>query len=152
MSDCRESVEINASPDRVFPYLYEPEKLLKWVDGLSAINGAPPGPPPVGTRVTFVIEAKGRRHEVESETTRIEPDRLVEGRSFAKGWESLGVQELAPIDGGTRLTVTCTYSFGSLSVRLLAPVIKRQARKKVRRDLVTLKHVIETANAVSPSQ
>ena len=143
MSDCRESVEINAPPDRVFPYLFEPEKLIQWVDGLSSINGAPAGAPSIGTRVTYVLETKGRRQEVVSETTRIESDRLLEGRQFAKGWESLGLQERAPIDGGTRLTVTCTYSYGSHVLRLLAPLIEWQARKKVRRDLLGLKRVIE---------
>lgn len=143
MSDCQESVEIAAPPDVVFPYLFEPEKLIQWVDGLSAVNGAPVGAPSVGTRVSYVLEAKGRRQEVESETTRIESDRLLEGRQFAKGWESLGLQELAPIDGGTRLTITCHFSYGSLVLRLLAPLIKRQARNKIRRDLLGLKRVIE---------
>jgi uncharacterized protein YndB with AHSA1/START domain len=127
----------------VFPYLFEPEKLVQWVDGLSAVNGAPAGAPEVGTRVTAVYEVRGRRHEFESETTRIEPDRLLEGRTSARGWESLGVQELASIDGGTRLTVTCAYTYTSLVLRLFAPLIEWKGTRKLRRDLLRLKSVIE---------
>lgn len=81
MSRCHATVEIAASPDRVFPYLYESTKLARWVRGLMETKPVLTTEPRVGSRMTAVYEVRGRRYEAESETTRIESGRLLEGRS-----------------------------------------------------------------------
>jgi hypothetical protein len=143
MSTMREIVEIHASPDQVFPYLIEPENLLRVMEGLRGVNETASAPPDEGRHLTLVFNVLGRRHEVEYNTTRIEPGRLLAGRTRVPGLEILGVQELEAIDGGTRLTTTCSNNYDSLYLRLLSRLTERQGRRKLRQTLLNTKRVIE---------
>jgi hypothetical protein len=54
MAGCTASVEIEALPERVFPYLCEPEKLALWIDSLVEAEPPPTGLPRVGDRTRIV--------------------------------------------------------------------------------------------------
>jgi len=139
---CRAAIEIAASPERVFTYLYDPEKLTRWVSGLVEMRGTE-GEPRVGSQQKAVFEVRGRRHEVESETTRVESGRLLEGLTRTRSFDSFGVQELEDLDGRTRLTITCRYAYHTLPLKMLALPIEWYAGRRITRDLRRLKEILE---------
>jgi uncharacterized protein YndB with AHSA1/START domain len=150
MGTTREIVEIAASPEQVFPYLIEPEKLLRVMEGLKEVNATQATAPNVVAHLTLVFDVRGRRYEVESETTRIERNQLLEGRTFARGWETLGVQELVAIDGGTRLTTTCSNRYDSFLLRIVSPFTEWKGGRTLRRNPLGLKRVIEAEVSGTP--
>ena len=126
----------------MFTYLYDPEKLTQWVSGLVEMNGTE-GEPRVGSRQTVVFEVRGRRREVESETTGVESGRLLEGLTRTPSFDSFGIQELEDLGGRTRLTVTCRCTYHTLPLKLLALPIEWYAGRKITRDLRQLKEIVE---------
>lgn len=143
---CRAVIEIAAPPDLVFTYLYDPEKLRRWVSGLVETRAAD-GEPRLGSRATAVFEVRGRGHEIESETTRVESGRVLEGLTKTRKFDSFGVQELEDLGGRTRLTITCRYVYHSLPLKMLALPIEWYARRRIRRDLGRLKEIVEADKA-----
>src|SRR5437868_6370064 len=111
MAGCRASVEIEASPERVFPYLYEPEKLVLWIESLVEAEPPPAGVPRVGDRTRVVNRTRGgRRRETIEETIAVEPDRLFVSLVEQREFDGRGRFELESVDGRTRLNVTCDYT------------------------------------------
>ena len=138
-----ESVEINRSLQEVFNYVSDVGNYPKWMAHVLDVRQETPGPP--GRSDTFVVAIKsvGRRFETPFERTSYEAnrrytDRAVGGPIPNQRWHC-AFQD-AP--RGTRLTRAVDAEQGGL-LKLLEPLQRRAVGRQLKKDLLTLKDVLE---------
>jgi uncharacterized protein YndB with AHSA1/START domain len=137
------SVQIERPAAAVFPYLTDGEKLRQWVGGLVESTALTEGGARVGARSREVVEERGQRFELETEITRYAPNEVLQARITSKGFETLSTYRLQEDGGRTRLTSVLESRYTMLLARLLAPIVTRQAQKKLEADLDRLKRLVE---------
>ena len=103
------------------------------------------GPPHQSDRFTLVIKSVGRRFDTPYERTSYEANRLYTDRAVGgpvpnQRWECT-FQE---VPGGTRLTRAVEAEMSGI-LKLLEPIQKRSAERGLRRDLQTIKNVLEAS-------
>lgn len=141
------SVSIAATPERIWPWLTESERVTKWVGGLVEDRPMTEGGARVGARSAVVLEDHGERFTMDSEILRYEPGRLMELRfqmtgQMAGTGETIGTYTLEPAGDGTRLT----YAVASTSkswMRVLAPFMRAAVQKRIDTDIASLKRAVE---------
>jgi ligand-binding SRPBCC domain-containing protein len=138
-----ESIEINRPLREVFNYVSDVANYPEWMaDALEVVKDTA-GPPQQGDRFTLAIKSVGRRFETPYERTSYEAnrrytDRAVGGPVPNQRWDC-AFQEVA---GGTRLRRAVEAEMSGI-LKLLEPIQKRSAERGLRRDLQTLKDVLE---------
>ena len=138
------TVEIARPPATVFPYLTEPERLKRWVGGLTTFEAVDGESAHVGAQSRQVMVIRGREWKLDGELTALEPDRFVEARMVGKGVTAKTTYVLEPVERGTRLTATVESEYSLLVARLLGGLVSREAQKKLRADLARLEALVET--------
>ncbi len=142
------SVTIRRSPDAVWPYLYEPEKLKSWVSWLKQVESDRQGPPAVGAHAVWVMEDmnnNGAIMRINSSVDAVEPNRRLSVTvSAAGGFTGKAEYSLTDLGGGaTRLECDSRYTFDNAFAKLLTPLIVSSARKKLVADLDRMRIEIE---------
>jgi hypothetical protein len=97
----------------------------------------------VGARSREVVEERGQRFELETEITTYVPNEALQARITSQGFETLSTYRLQEDGGRTRLTSVLESRYTMLLARLLAPIVTRQAQKKLEADLERLKRLVE---------
>ncbi|HYM63119.1 MAG TPA: SRPBCC family protein [Gaiellaceae bacterium] len=138
------TIEIARPPATVFPYLTEPERLKRWVGGLTAFEPVEGQSAQVGALSRQVMVIRGKEWKLDGELTALEPDRFVEARMEGKGFKAKTSYVLEPVEGGTRLTTTVESEYSLLVARLLGGLVSRETQKKLRADLARLEVLVET--------
>jgi carbon monoxide dehydrogenase subunit G len=138
-----ESIEINRPPEYVFTYVSDVGNFPEWMAHTLEVRKDTPGPPQYGDKFTVAIKSVGRRFETPYERTSYEPtrrytDRAVGGPIPNQRWECT-FQEVA---GGTRLMRVVDAEMGGI-LKLLEPLQRRTVKRQLRRDLKTLKDLLE---------
>jgi len=138
-----ESIEINRPLQEVFDYVSDVGNYPEWMAHALEVLKDSEGPPQQNDRFTVAIKSVGRRFETPYERTSYEAyrqytDRAVGGPIPNQRWECT-FQE---VPGGTRLTRAVDAELGSL-LKLLEPLQKRAVERQLRKDLQTLKEVLE---------
>jgi hypothetical protein len=138
-----ESIEMNR-PCRRFSTT-SPTWVTTWSGWLTVLEVLKDteGPPQQSDRFIVAIKSVGRRFETPYERTSYEAnrrytDRAVGGPIPNQRWDCI-FQE---VPGGTRLTRAVDAEPGGL-LKLLEPLQKRAAKRQLRKDLQTLKDVLE---------
>jgi uncharacterized membrane protein len=139
-----ESIEINRPLKEVFDYVSEVGNYPEWMAHALEVRKDTEGPPQQNDRFVVAIKSVGRRFETPYERTSYEAnrqytDRAVGGPIPNQRWEST-FQE---VPTGTRLMRAVEVESGGL-LKLLEPLQKRAAERQLRKDLQTLKDVLET--------
>ena len=142
------NVEIARPANVVFTWITEPERVKSWVGWLIEIQRLTPGSATVGAREVWVMEDRNnnnQRMNINSEVTRLEPDRLLETHlNVQEGFTGTVLYQLQPIDANrTRLIYTAEYRFEHWLAKLLEPVISRSAKQKLDEDIARLKQKAE---------
>jgi uncharacterized protein YndB with AHSA1/START domain len=137
-----EAIDIDASPEAIFPWLIEPDRLARWIGGFVGSESLTDGGARLGARSRDTLREGSRTMVVETEITEFEPGRLMRVNIEATGMRSDDMYKLTPVGEGTRLEYTSDMRLGGM-LRLLAPVITRQLRARAERDLATLKREVE---------
>jgi uncharacterized protein YndB with AHSA1/START domain len=135
------SVDIARPPEDVFPWLLEEDKVPRWTSDLARYEV--PGPLAAGARVRQVLKLGGSELPLDLELTRYDPPRGAESRFSTNGVNLVTTYTLEPSDGGTRVTQTLDAKAGSLTARMLIPVVQGRLEKKVTGDLERLRAVVE---------
>jgi uncharacterized membrane protein len=138
-----ESVEINAPVQEVFDYVSDVGNYPEWMAHVLDVRTDAPGPPQQSDRFVVAIKSVGRRFETPYERTSHEAgrrytDRAVGGPIPDQRWHS-AFQE---VPGGTRFTRAVDVESRGL-LKLLEPLQKRAVERQLRKDLQTLKTVVE---------
>jgi uncharacterized membrane protein len=137
------SIEIGRSPDQVWPWLHDPDKLKTWVSWLLEVRQQ------TETRQIWVMEDRNNgnaRMEIFCDfTTNEKPKRMVVDVNSLGGFEGETVFTLTS-QGATRtkLEQSSTYRFHHWFAKLMTPVIAYSAQRKLADDLTQLKAELET--------
>lgn len=159
MGRLQREIVVSASPEAVFAFLAQPERLPEWTPGVVAVRRTSPGPIGVGATTETLVEAFGVRQVLLGRCTVFEPHRrLAVHNETASGIkvgavsvgkvQSTSTSELLPEGSGTRLRASLEYSvsaglFTGLAEQIMGP--KMQA--DFDQSLLTLKRLLESPPA-----
>jgi len=104
------SIEIEASPEKVFAFINDTKKMNEITKGVSETEYTSKGPVGVGTIKHTVGKAGGSQAEFDTEITEFEKNKKISSRTI--GGSKLKMQSsttLEPTAKGTKLTVTMDY-------------------------------------------
>src|SRR5215208_7223082 len=140
-----ESIEINRPLQEVFDYVSDVGNYPEWMAHVLEVRKHTEGPPQHSDRFIVAIKSVGRRFETPYERTSYEAhrqytDRAVGGPVPNQRWDST----VEDVLGGTRLTRAVEAEMSGI-LKLLEPIQKRSAERGLRRDLKTLKSVLEAS-------
>ena len=140
-----ESIEINRPLKEVFDYVSDVGNYPEWMADVLEVRKDTAGSPHQSDRFTVAIKSVGRRFETPYERTSYEAnrrytDRAVGGPVPNQRWDST----FEEVPGGTRLTRAVEAEMSGI-LKLLEPIQKRSAERGLRRDLKTLKSVLEAS-------
>jgi polyketide cyclase/dehydrase/lipid transport protein len=139
-----ESVQIERPPGEVWDAIADYGFDLKWRSGLEEMAPHPPGGPEVGTKVHEVVRNGGRTYVADTVVTSLDP-----GVSY----EFSGSGTIGGLGGG-RSVVSSQGGSGSVftydirlhptgGMRLLRPILGPVVRSGLKKDLRTLKGLLE---------
>lgn len=141
------AIQIDATPESVFPFLTEPEKHKSWVSGLSHVEslavdavGDETADRVTGTRI---IERGGQESRFEDEVIRFEPNALLSVQSSNNGQIMTSIYQLEPRNGQTYFNYRVVKRFRGLK-RLYAPLQPDDTQSVIDGDVKKLKDQVET--------
>ena len=155
MGQITREIVIAASPETVFAFLAQPERLPEWTPGVLSVKQTSPGPVGVGSTTETQVEAFGMRQTLLGRCTEfVVPRRLVVHNETAGGITVGGVtigkvsstsaSELLPEGTGTRLRASFEFK---MAAGLLTKVAESVAGPQMQRDfdqsLQNLKRLLE---------
>jgi uncharacterized protein YndB with AHSA1/START domain len=143
------TIDIDRSPEQVFPWLEEPDLLTQWVGWLVEVREETPGERGPGARRTWLMDDPNRKQriDVRGETVAREAGRaLVVKSGMEGGFDGEATYRLTDRgDGHTRLSSEGHFKLTHWFARLMEPVVTSQAQKKLTGDLARLKQRVEAA-------
>jgi carbon monoxide dehydrogenase subunit G len=142
------STEIQASPDRIWPWIQESGRLKQWVSWLVDVRDVSNSFDGVGAQRVWVMRDEnngGELMEIHVTCTDYAPPERVGVRTSTSGvFEGRQGYRLTDLGNGkTRLDADGQYQFQMWLARLMEPLITPQAEKKMRGDLAHLKELVE---------
>ena len=138
-----ERVEISKPLAEVFKYVSDVGNYPRWMAHVLEVRKDSSGPPQQGDRFVVAIKSVGRRFETPYERTSYEADRRYSDQAVGgpipnQRWHS----DFQEVPGGTRFTRAVDVESRGL-LKLLEPLQKRAAERQLKKDLQTLKHLVE---------
>ena len=143
-------IDIARAPAELWPFLTDPELVLRWTPGLERQEPVSEGPPGPGHVTSCFIRDGRTLNEYRNEILEWQPERLlvIELSGANLGKSPMRIRyELAPSTTGSRLRyVTDWQARGALLV-ILSPLITLVSRTKVKQSLNALKALAEDRSA-----
>jgi uncharacterized protein YndB with AHSA1/START domain len=144
MQQAQGSVTIARPVDAVFAYLTDGEKCPQWRSGVLDIKRVT-GDGGLGTRYRQGVKGPmGRRIAADYEVTAYEPNRRIEFQAVAGPARPHGRYDLAPDDGGTRVSFALDAQLSGLRKLLMGAAVQRTMDAEVK-ALDQLKQVLEAS-------
>jgi uncharacterized protein YndB with AHSA1/START domain len=137
------AVEIERPPAAVFPYLTEPERLLRWVGGLREFVPVNGDVARTGSRSHQRLRIGARDWRFEGEVLELDLERRLVVCIRGRGLEMTSTYELEPTDAGTRLVVRVQTQFTRMFARLLGGIVELEGQRKLEADLGRLAELVE---------
>jgi uncharacterized protein YndB with AHSA1/START domain len=140
-----ESIEIARRPEDVFAYVSQVDRHPEWQDNLVSSEWQSEGPPQAGMRIVQVRRLPGGRRRFTLELTEYDPPRRMAIRGLDGPMRPVGNITIEPVaDGsGSRLTQRLDLQGHGLLGKLIAPLARRDAAKRVPRYQARLKGLLE---------
>jgi CheY-like chemotaxis protein/ligand-binding SRPBCC domain-containing protein len=147
-----ESVEINRPLNEVFNYVSDARNYPHWMAHALEVRTDAPRPPRQGDTFMLAIKSVGRRFETLYERTSCDSDRRFTDQALGgpipdHRWHSA----FEEMPNGTHFTRTVEVESSGL-LKLLEPLQKWSAERQLRKDLQTLKDVVEGSPDAEPSR
>lgn len=144
------SVEVSASPEKLWTWLSDGEKMRQWVSWTVEVRNTSPRFDAVGAKRVMVMKDENNGGElVRVEATCLEysaPRQMRVALSSQEMFDGQQVYRLTDLGNGkTRLEVEGTFHFGMWLAQLMEPFITPAAQKKMDMDLAQLKTLAEKA-------
>jgi hypothetical protein len=140
-----ETVEIARSPGDVHAYLSDLARHDEWQDAIVSTELVTEPPTRLGSKARDTRKVPGGKRTFTYEITEFDPP----GRTSFKGLDGpirpVGKVDVEPLDGGARSRVTLELDFEGHGIgKLLLPLVRRDARKRVPQDQARLKERLES--------
>lgn len=138
------SIELAATPERIYAVIMDPACLERWVSIHKALVDAPDGQLERGSRLTQKLHLAGRDFTVRWKVVENRPARRVVWEGSGPLRSHAGVTyELTPIEGGTRFTYTNEFALpGGPLGRFAGPVVRRVTTGEIDRSLEALRDLV----------
>jgi uncharacterized membrane protein len=146
-----ETVEIAKSPQEVFAYLDALTRHGEWQTQIENVELLTEGPTRVGTRAVDTRRVPGGRQKITYEITEHDPPRRAAFRGLDGPVRPVGSVTVEGLDDGRRSRVTLDLVGHGLMGMLVAPLARRDARKRVPDDQARLKERLESGAAGPPT-
>ena len=145
------STVIHQKPEAIWPWLYQKDKVMKWVSWLVEIHEEGDGEPRVGKSGVWVMvdpNNNNARVEFTGTVTAVEPYRRINiDLNAPQNFKGTTQYLLTPLpDGSTRFDTDSRYVFDNAFARFMSPLIYWQAKKKMAGDMDRLKGLIDAAH------
>jgi carbon monoxide dehydrogenase subunit G len=141
------SIEIEASPEKVFAFMCNMEKMNEITKGVEEAEYTSKGPIGVGTTRHVVGKAGRFKEESDMEITEFEKDRKVSMRTIGASRVKMNVsQSFEPTAKGTKLTVTNDYEvpYSILGKLVDKIMVQKNIEKAMERNLENIKKALES--------
>jgi len=135
---CESTVVVAATPDAVFPWLLDVDKVPRWVSGLRRYERADAGPLRIGSRIHEDLEVSGYALALELEVIRLDAPRRADLRFQGSGFRAVNEYTVSPQDGGSRVTWAIEGDATSFKARLIVPMVQSKLQAKLDGDLARL--------------
>ena len=143
-------VSINASPDQVYPYLIEPERVKKWRSELVEIRPLNEGPVELGSKSVSTIQFNGRFRDFKDEVIRFQENQVFTVRSRAPNTILSSIFKLENESGKTGLSYQIKLTTRGFD-RLFVPFQNTELRQQeMVRDALALKKIVESEILAMP--
>jgi uncharacterized protein YndB with AHSA1/START domain len=144
----RASIEIERTPEEIWPWITEPEQLTEWVGWLAAVEPDTTSPAEgIGHRETWVMDdprAKGRMRWPGTITLWEPPDQVGVHLEVPGSFDGDVLYTLTDLGNGrTRVEQDGRFTHASKLVSLLEPVMTPDAMRKMFDDMKRLKQKVE---------
>lgn len=153
MAEIVQSIEIARSPEDVFTYATDFSRFPEWQS--SVISAQPQGDAPlaVGSRALVTRRAGPRRLAQTVQVTEFDPPRRSTVRGVGGPIEATAQMTLEPVADGARSRVTIALDFQGHGIgKLLRPLLRRQARKQLPRNVRKLQEQLERGPTARAAQ
>ena len=147
MTKVTKSIEIEASPEKVFAFINDMEKMNELSKGFSEGEYTSKGPIGVGTTMHYVGKAGGSQAEFDMEITEFEKNKKISMRTIgASKFKMHGSHTLEPTAKGTKLTFTMEYELPSSVLGKIVDKLKvsKDIEKSMEKQLMDVKKALET--------
>ena len=142
---CESTVTVAASPEAVFPWLLEEDKVRRWVSGLERYERADDGPLRVGSRIHEDLAVSGYSLKLELHVVTLEPPRRADLRFEGSGFKAVNQYAVAPQGDGARVTWAIEGDATSFKARLIVPMVQARLQEKLDGDLARLRQLLASA-------
>lgn len=145
-----QTVEIQTTPDRLFPWLEDGEHAKKWVSWLVETKPAGGARNGVGSKEIWVMKDPNMANQlipIEGTCTEYNPPSRLAVRLASEAFTGDQSYTLTNLGSNkTRLDVDSSYTFPGWFPRLMMPLIMPAAKQKMEGDLAKLKSLVEAAS------
>ena len=138
---------IPASPEDVYAFLADPTNLPNWQEGVVSSERTSPPPTVAGSTGRVVIEMMGQRVTADTTIREAVPGRRLVIATKASGMSVVGSLDLAPAEGGTKLTFSSEVKAESIFMAPLEGMVAGIAEQNVETSLARLRAVLSAPPA-----
>jgi len=140
------TIEIDAAPEAIFPWLTEAEKRCAWIEGLEEVAPLTEHGLAVGAGWLETHNLGGRGYEFEFEVTELEAPRRLRCRALARPQFELDILYLVETGlAANSVTIEQTTTIHGWFAKLMGGMLAKGLAGKLARDLARLKEQIEGA-------
>ena len=139
------TIVIDRPPAVVFPWLTEPYRLTRWIDGLESSTPIGRDSAVRGAKSRETVLVNGNRYSLVTEIMDIRRDSLlvVHITSDPAGFTVNAMYELTPLGTGTRLHYVGQADYESVFARVMEPLATPVSQRKVSADMQILKQLVQ---------
>jgi uncharacterized membrane protein len=141
----KSTVEISRPPDEVFAYLDQLERHSEWQSALQSVKVETEGPTGVGSRAIERRKVPGGARDFTYEITEHDPPWKASFQGLDGPIRPKGTVRIAPLDGKTRSRLTLELELEPVTFggKLMAPLARRDAARRIPKDQAKLKQILE---------
>lgn len=142
--DVQTEVVIDRRVDEVAPYATDPSNAPEWYANIESVDWQTPTPAAAGSKMTFVARFLGRQLQYTYEIVELVPGERLVMRTAQGPFPMETTYTWAPVgSGSTRMTLRNRGEPAGFS-RLLTPFMAPAMRRANRKDLATIKTILES--------
>lgn len=147
MAFVSESIIIARPVETVFAFAGDYRNDPQWRTGVMEMTVTPDTDIALGTITREVMRFAGKVYVTERNVVTWKPNQQASFKSFVAAFPVEGDRHFEPATPDTRFTYTLTTSAESFIDKLMTPMLVRMLRSQMRKDLKTLKALLEETNA-----
>lgn len=137
------SIVIHRPVEQVYQFMSEPKNRLRYDPKLIDVRHSPEGPLRPGTQIVEVRSMLGKRGEMVTEVSELEPNRRIGYRTRQDDpVNAVGAYHFESIPGGTRLTLNFALNPRGI-MKLITPFLAGGLKRDIAAGLANIKAVLE---------